>query len=484
MTKTLQKKFIATAMIAITVLIIVLLGTINVINAVRISRENAQVMDMLVMNENMRDKGDFPGGGEAPPDGKKPPESTETPEGMEAPESTEMPEGTEAPEGEVPPESTEVSEGEVPPEEENTEEPVFMPEMFDGRRNPGFFGLKLEEDDMMSARYFLVRLAADESVIFVNVDRISSVDEEEAKVYATRVLEGAQKEGKVDHFKYRVEEGKNGKFIVFLDVSRNTRSILSVLLISVGIGIAAELLMLLLVIALSKKAIKPIAENIDRQKQFVTDAGHEIKTPLSIILANTDAMELHTGESKWSKNIRTQTTRLSGLMKDLLTLARTDEGIVQVNMTDCDMSRVIEETAESFREPASLKEIEIETDIAEGMHMLASKEQMVQLMNLLLDNAVKYSPEKEVISVKAYPAGRGIHIKVSNAYDNLDESTVDKLFDRFYRGDAARTQKGGGYGIGLSVARAICEGHRGTIQASCDRGRITFSAHLAGGKKK
>lgn len=442
MTKTLQRKFIGTAMIAITVLLFVLLSAINVINAVRISQENDSVLDMLVRNEEMRDDVLFRGDDR----GKGNPEEN----------------------------------GDFVP-------PAIMPGMWDeegDRGRGGFFKPELREDDIMAARYFTVLASADGEIIKTDVSNISSVDEEEANAYAAKVLARDATEGKVSHLKYRISDTRNGdKRIIFVDVSRNTRSILAVLVISVGIGIVAELLMLLLVVLLSKKAIRPIAENMERQKQFVTDAGHEIKTPLAIILANTDAMELHNGETKWSKNIRTQTNRLSGLMKDLLTLARTDEGSVNVAMADCDLSAVVTETVHAFKEPAKLKGITIEKEITEGLNLYASKEQMIQLVSLLMDNAVKYSPENETIRVRLYTSGKGIKLKVSNACDNMDEETVGKLFDRFYRGDTARTQKNGGYGIGLSVARAICEGHRGSIKADYENKRITFTAVLNGGKR-
>lgn len=234
--------------------------------------------------------------------------------------------------------------------------------------------------------------------------------------------------------------------------------------------------MLLLVVGLSKRAIRPIAVNMEKQKQFVTDAGHEIKTPLAIILANTDAMELHNGESKWSRNIRTQTERLSGLMKNLLTLSRMDEGNVMTAMTELDISGLVREAADTFKEPAALKHIQIITSIKGDLKLHANREQMVQLVSVLLDNAVKYSPENDSIELVLDGSQREIVLKCRNACHALPEVPADRLFDRFYRGDTARTQKSGGYGIGLSVARAIVEAHKGTIKAVYEKeDHITFT---------
>ena len=462
-TKTLQRKFIGTAMIAITVLLVVLLGTINVINAVRISRENEDVLEMLTRSEEMRAAEPFTMD-EEPAEAQTPPADGEPVEVQESP--AEMPPGGASGETQEPPGLW-----------QKNGEPI-------GNRRGGFLHPNLREDDVRASRYFTAYISTAGEILRTDVSNISSVDEDSAKDYAKKAVAQESETGRISHFKYRISDKPGDEtLIVFLDVSRNSRSILAVLFISVGIGFAAELLMLLLVILLSRKAIRPIAENMERQKQFVTDAGHEIKTPLAIILANTDAMELHNGETKWSKNIRTQTNRLSGLMKDLLTLARTDEGSVNVAMADCDLSAVVTETVHAFKEPAKLKGITIEKEITEGLNLYASKEQMIQLVSLLMDNAVKYSPENETIRVRLYTSGKGIKLKVSNACDNMDEETVGKLFDRFYRGDTARTQKNGGYGIGLSVARAICEGHRGSIKADYENKRITFTAVLNGGKR-
>ena len=252
---------------------------------------------------------------------------------------------------------------------------------------------------------------------------------------------------------------------MFLDVHTHRQSILAVAIASLGIGILGWVLMLLLIIALSKNAIKPIAENIERQKQFITDAGHEIKTPLAIILANTDALELHNGENKWSKNIRKQTSRLSELMQRMLSLAKMDEGTAKLKFEELDISKIVNELASSFKEPANKRNIKIEKEIAEDVICKADKESITQLVNILIDNAVKYSDEDSVIKIKLKKTDKKMKLSVANICSNLPDIPPEKMFDRFYRGDSARTQKGGGFGIGLSVAQAVAESHKGHIKA-------------------
>ena len=171
----------------------------------------------------------------------------------------------------------------------------------------------------------------------------------------------------------RADEEKEEVVLIFLDTSQDLLSSLRVLLLSAALGVLCWILMLLLVILLSKRAIRPFAENMQKQKQFVTNAGHEIKTPLAIILANTDAMELYNGENKWSRNIREQVNRLNGLMKNLLTLARMDEATLQITPTDFSFSALVQENADAFADPFALRRITMRSDIRPDLWLHADQ---------------------------------------------------------------------------------------------------------------
>ena len=459
MVKTLQKKFIITAMIAITVLLAVTLGAVNVFNISRLRNEMNNTLSMLVENDGMR-----------PGDNAGNPQLATVTDGMPGPPVID---GTGQNQMEVP-------DGVMVPDVEPTDNQPEPPEAKDDKR-PNLFNPEISEDMAMAARYFLVRFDMDGKIVYTDVNNISSVDEETANAYASEVYASGKTSGKKEEFRYRVQASKDGRGtnIVFLNVSSDWQSMLAVLLISSLIFVVGWGLMLLLVIALSKRAIRPVAENLEKQKQFVTDAGHEIKTPLAIILANTEAMELHNGESKWSKNIRKQTERLSGLMKNLLTLARMEEGTAPVVMADLDMSKLTKEVADSFAESAKLKQIKLQTKIASDIKLHANREEMTQLLTILLDNAIKYSVEQADIVLTLAKRGREVTLCCENTCGKLPDVEEDRLFDRFYRSDAARTQKSGGYGIGLSVARAIVQNHKGKITAEYkDGNRIVFKVEL------
>lgn len=446
MIKTLQKKFIITAMIAISVLIVVLLGTVNVVNIVRINNRISSMMEAISENDRIFGGNEF---GDRPED---------IPEDLRF----EKPE-------DIDDNALEEADEEADDEDKYDDFPEEMtydrPENRDDRFR--LFNPVVNEDDKLSAVYFLVRLDNDGNVVFTDVNNISSVDEEAAAEYAKEVVAEDKKEGKVDNYRYIISQSPDGRgqTIVFMDVHSQTQSILAVIIVSIGIGLLCLIFMLLLVIALSKKAIKPIAENIERQKQFITDAGHEIKTPLAIILANTDAMELHNGENKWSKNIRKQTTRLGELMQRMLSLSKMDEGTAKLKFEELDITKLVKDTADSFKESADKKNIVIEKDIEENVYCKADKESMTQLINILLDNSVKYADEESVINIKLKNHDKHMKLSVSNACSNLPDVSPEKMFDRFYRGDSARTQKGGGFGIGLSVAQAVAQSHKGNITA-------------------
>ena len=250
------------------------------------------------------------------------------------------------------------------------------------------------------------------------------------------------------------------------------------IVISLIITAIAWILMFVLVSVLSRRAIAPIAENIVRQKQFVTNAGHELKTPLAIIMTNTEALELFNGESKWTRNIKAQTRRLNDLMQNLLTLSKMDEADLNLPMQDFDLGALIGETAAPFEEPAREKGLTLSVETPQ-ITVKANRDSMGQLIGILMDNAVKYTPEGGSILLTAFTEGNSVILREQNTVSPDDrEENPERLFDRFYRRDEARTQKKGGYGIGLSAARAIAAANRAQISAAYLEQNIVFTVKL------
>ena len=324
----------------------------------------------------------------------------------------------------------------------------------------------MSPDDAMSVRYFIVTYNSDNTIGSTNTDRIYSVSDEEARGYGLKASQRGKQSGIIEDFFYYIAEKEDGKTAAFIDISSQISGVLSVIVISLIIAAAAWVLMFIFVSALSQRAIAPIAENIVRQKQFVTNAGHELKTPLAIIMTNTEALELFNGESKWTRNIKAQTKRLSVLMQNLLTLSKMDEADLKLPMQDFDLGELIKESTAPFEEPALEKKIGFVVEAPE-IAVNANRDTMGQLIGILMDNAVKYTPEGGEIRVTAFTDGKYAVLRQTNTIDPDDvEENPERLFDRFYRRDEARTQKKGGYGIGLSAARAIATANKAQISIS------------------
>ncbi len=461
MIRTLQKKFIITAMTAVTVLLLAVLGVLNVVNALSNTRQSEVLLDELGMRSGSPAFSEGPGqngtqlpdpqyradGGGNPDYGSPPP----APSGEPAFPGSQDPAAFSRP-------------GAQPSTGEN------------GNRRRGFLDDPMDENTRLSAVYFSVELDERCAVKSVDVSHIADVTEDEAASLALS-LDVGQESGTVDDYNYKIFSVPEGGYrVVFLDSSVRHRSVLRVLLLSALLGGISWLLMLGLVVLLSRKAIRPIAENMERQRQFVTDAGHELKTPLAIILANVDAMELRGGENKYSRNIRTQTQRLSELTKNLLTLARADETSLDAHAETFDLCALCAEAFGMFREAAELKHIKLQTEISGEIPFHGDRAQMAQLCSILGDNAVKYCPEGGTVTAHLTEEGRSIRLTVSNTAAEAPDT--DRMFDRFYRADSSRNQKSGGFGIGLSAAQSIVKLHKGSISADFDSETSVLSIHV------
>lgn len=282
---------------------------------------------------------------------------------------------------------------------------------------------------------------------------------------AIQVFNSGKTEGKKGIFKYIRTTANDQTIILFMDNSNAQNSIISVLVISLIIGIVCWILMFIFVFMLSKKAIMPIAKNFEKQKTFVSNAGHEIKTPLAIIQSNTEAMELYNGENKWSINIKNQVKRLNELMQNLLTLSKMDEPNIKLSKEEFSLSKIIHENILNFSEIIESKKIKTDINVDGNININANKDSVMNLISILFDNAVKYTDENGQLSVYLSNDNRSTVFKIKNSFREKPSDEPERLFERFYRGDEARTQTSGGCGIGLSAARAITEANNATIKA-------------------
>ena len=332
-------------------------------------------------------------------------------------------------------------------------------------------------DMLQSARFFTVRTDSQGEVLEIDLDRMASVSEAQAAAYAGQITGTT---GKIDHYKYAVRQLDEGYLLVFVDTSGQLWVSMMMFCISSAIALVCWLAMLLFVILLSGRVVRPILAGMEKQKQFITNAGHELKTPLAIIQSNNDASALLCGETKYSKNIRLQTQRLNALMTNLLTLARLDEG-VRLPTESLDLAEMMRGMLAAYEDAIAQKHIALSISIPPHLQLQAHRESLAQMISILLDNAVKYTPEGGAMRIVLAEKDRAVEVLEENSCDPPCGGDPERLFERFYRGDDARTQDhaASGYGIGLSAARAIVEMFGGTLTASYpEPGKIRFTARF------
>lgn len=313
-------------------------------------------------------------------------------------------------------------------------------------------------------RYFSVKLSSDGTVLSSETAQIASVDDESAREYAQQLAAKKRDSGFIGDFRYLRYADDDGICILFLHCGRVLAGFRDVLLNSVGVSLAGLLSVLTLVVLLSGRIVKPVAESYEKQKRFITDAGHELKTPLSIIDADVALIEMETGEREWLTDVRRQTRRLADLTNELISLSRMEEG-VRLSMIDFPVSDLVLETAAPFQAPALARGLNFRTEIAPMLELCGNEKSISQLVSILLDNAVKYTDEGGDVFLRLQPRGKYVRLSVENTVHSLSSETMKNMFERFYRGDPSRNSLNRGYGIGLSIAKAIVQAHRGKISA-------------------
>ena len=243
------------------------------------------------------------------------------------------------------------------------------------------------------------------------------------------------------------------------------------------------MLVCLLIIICSRFAVKPFIENYEKQRMFITDAGHEIKTPLAIIQANTEVIEMISEPSEWTESIKNQIERLNGLIANLLRLSRMDEESIKPVFAEFDLTDAFIDIAQPFKTPAENKGLTLNVDAQENIRMNGDEASIRQVVSILTENAVKYCDKGGSIDISLTKTASGRHAVIKAVNDCAQPpEDPERLFDRFYRADASRKREDGekksGYGIGLSVAKAVTENHKGKISCKAENGKIIFTVRL------
>ena len=414
MIRKLRSKFTAAAMLSLFLVLAVLMGAVNVYNYHRVSAEADQILSMLSQN-----RGRFPqwmtGGRDRPEAGEG---------GWYAP-------------------------GMEPPSDDRLQDRKGVsPELpFESR----FFSVVVDGNG----------LAAE-----LDLDNIAAVNKSEAASMAERAAAAGKSGGYIGQYRYCVSEQDGAVRVTFLDCSRSLSNFRSFLTASVIVSLAGLGAVFLLTLWLSGRFTRPVAESYEKQRQFITDAGHELKTPLTIIDADAELLAMDLPDSEWIGDIRAQTRRLAALTNDLVFLSKMDEDRLELQRIEFPFSDMVSETVQTFRSRAIRENKELSARIEPMLSFCGDERSLRQLVNILLDNALKYSPEGGSVDVELQKAARGLSLSVTNACDAVPEGDLDRLFDRFYRAERSRSSETGGHGLGLSIARAVVTAHKGRITAS------------------
>ncbi len=340
-------------------------------------------------------------------------------------------------------------------------------------RYPDFF----TEETPFSTRFFTVWVAEDGNIIGANLESVSSVSREDAEQYTQAVMKDGDTRGWQENYRYKVFSAMRGTGIVFVDGSMNRSMTRTLMWTAAAVLLGCMLVISIVIIVVSKRVVRPIAESYEKQKQFITDANHELKTPLTLILTNLDIVESELGHSEWLDDIRTEGQRMSTLVAQLTTLSRLDEDLPQMETTVFSFSDVCSDTVSEFAHLIERKGLTMTADIQPALSLRGDEGAIRRLVTILIDNAVKYCDPTGDITLSASSKWQ-TELRVENACAGVDNIALDRLFDRFYREDKARTA-GSSFGIGLSLAKSIVEKHHGEIKAyKAGPGRIGFRVVL------
>ena len=339
-----------------------------------------------------------------------------------------------------------------------------------------------EPDDELfgASTFYSVEFDSSGEVASVDSGRNDRIDENELVAAAREAAASRKETGRTGRFLFIVERRGDGTFVAFIDSSVTDDSLTTLLKYELIVGGAALVMIFFLSLFLSSRIIKPLEENDKRQKQFVSDAGHELKTPISVISANTEILSRQ-GDNEWLSNIRYETERMGSLVRDLLRLSRA-ENAERVS-EKVDLSRLVEGEELPFETVAFERGATIEADIKDGVTVNGDEGQLKQLTAILLDNAIRHGTGGK-IALSLGADHRSAILRVTNDGEEIPKEVRDRLFERFYRRDEARGDDDS-FGLGLAIAKAIAEAHRGSIGVGCRDGKVEFTVTLplAHGKK-
>ncbi len=346
----------------------------------------------------------------------------------------------------------------------------------------GFIPRGMSPEVPYESRYFTAMVSKNGTIEETDFSRIISVNNESVTDYIQKAVSNKNNRDFIEQFRYSKQSDNKVTRIIFLDCGRKLDSFRTFMWTSIAVGLLGCIIVFVVFLFAAGRIVRPIAESYEKQKQFITDAGHEIKTPLTIMGANLDLLESDFGDNESISDIRTQTKRLSELTGDLVYLSKMEEADNSLAKIDFPVSDLANETAGQFRSVAAAQNKDFHIQIEPGLTVNGSPDAIQHLISILLDNAMKYSPSGGTVTFDMYSRKKTLFITAFNTVTTpVSNENLSRIFDRFYRTDDSRNSETGGHGIGLSIAQAITSAHQGKITVQTVNGsdfKITVTMPL------
>ena len=439
MIKQLQRRFIRIAVVALTVAMVLVVGIVNIANWISVRGELYDTLSLLVLPDSAEEE----------------PEDPVTP--LPTPEAT--------------PETTTSRDRETKTDRQER-----------WRGNGPFLDRNRHFRNMVSeANWFTGVITAEGEIKFLLMDRIENLDEETAKSLLFQVIAEGRTDGFLQDYLFRTRTRKDGSTqIVMLNCETRLATVRTLVLIS-GIACAGGILLaLVLVMMASRKAVEPTIRNMEQQKQFITNASHELKTPLTVISTNMELLEMELEDNPWVKSTQKQTAAMRRLVDELVYLSRMEEENPPLTVEELDAGKLLEETAEPFVSMAEFNGREMTVEAEQDLRMTGDRASLQRLMSTLCDNAVKYASDSPIRAEIRAEGKNQVVLRVSNPVaEPLTKQQCEQLFNRFYRVEESRSKdKKSGFGIGLAIAAAIAEKHGGRITAAMEGELLVFTCVL------
>ena len=370
----------------------------------------------------------------------------------------------------------EAQEDALPPDDaepgtEETNPPPPPPGDRPGRNEPAF----------RLSTFYAVAVSENGEILAVNTGERDLQSEDSLIEIATSILNKGKKSGKTGGLTYLVEERDGYTLVAMIDGTINDKNQTLLFRQMLLIGTAATAILLLISIFLARRIVRPLEENDEKQKRFVSDAGHELKTPIAVVSANCELLKRQIGENEWLSNVEYENGRMADLVKQLLFLSRAERR--DVPKETLDLSELTTGEALPFESLAFERGKKIESQIEPGVFAEGNANQLRQLVSILLDNALSHGTGDR-IELSLWRERHAAILTVTNDAEEIGAEQLARLFDRFYRTDEARTENAPHYGLGLSIAQAIVLAHGGAISAAYKNGKAIFTVQLPAKKSE